>query len=115
MENYNLRQYCKSILPSNFNEEKLWINSDNPNDYVSKVQEIVYAQSPPSYASPVTQMPTINDILHDEFKTHSGIFNCRRCKHKITNYKTEQRRSADEGATIIGTCPKCNTQTVQNS
>lgn len=120
MEDRKVRDYCRSILPPSINEEQLWRTSLDTKQYVRKVQELSFAKSPPPYVSPSPKVPSIDDILDSpqEMKNGSsvrGIFNCRKCRSRIVNYKTEQRRGGDEGYTVIGTCPKCKIQTIRNT
>lgn len=119
MEDQKIRDQCRSLLPPDVNEHELWQSSKNTKQYLRKVQNFLYAKSPPLYVSPTPKVPSLNDILgvtkNDEEKHEAGIFNCRRCHGKIPNYRTEQRRSGDEGFTTIGVCPKCNVETVRNS
>lgn len=119
MEDRKVRDYCRSILPPNVDEEQLWRTSFDTKEYVRKVQELSFAKSPPPYVSPSPKIPNIDDILDSPQlllnDSSPGIFNCRKCKSRIVNYKTEQRRGGDEGYTVIGTCPKCNVQTIRNT
>lgn len=117
MEDIKIRKYCKSILPFDVNEAELWRTSTDTKEYVRKVQQFSFVQSPPAYVSPSPIVPSLSDILQspEPDANESGIFNCRRCRKRIVNYKTEQRRSADEGCTIIGTCESCGVQTIRNT
>lgn len=81
-----------------------------------------YSPTSPDY-------PTIDDlvggIISDYEEKHgtnnplnvSALVICRnsKCRSPIPNYRTEQRRSGDEGPTIVAVCPKCHTSLVRNT
>lgn len=133
-QNKRVRKTCLQTLRDNGVlspervEENIWGNSRGQiKDYIILIQQRIFANSPDPTTSPAESFPTLDDMMNDMKQSNplfaklqqrisnKGLFYCRFCKTKITNFRMEQTRSADEGGTIIGTCPQCNLQTRQHS
>lgn len=119
MNDRKLRTHAITLLGPDFDEPSLWRSSKDTKDYLRKVQQLS-SKTPPAHFSPSPKFPVLDDILSDpnlRQQSQGGIFMCRRCRTPITNYKTEQRRSADEGQTLVAKCPNkaCGIHNVVNT